>query len=167
MGLSTFSPFHLHTHTHTLCLSAIMHNCDCWNVCESEIPWFSSLLEGAVTSAAWVSHKHLRTHTLHVKWKGNIQEVAALWRQHFMFPSVEHLLEVRLRGLLGLSYSLQRVRGERSREQQYPLVTMTPGPRMFFCWFLVVRPWERIRYMQAEVLGYVGFFMCSQRPNRA
>lgn len=40
-------------------------------------------------------------------------------------------------GLLGLSYSLRRVKGERSREQ-YPLVTSTPGPGMFFCWFLVV-----------------------------
>lgn len=45
-------------------------------------------------------------------------------------------------GLLGLSYSLRRVRGERSREQQYPLVTLTRGPRMFFCWFLVVKAFK-------------------------
>lgn len=73
-------------------------------MCVTGILWFYSQLEGAVTSAALVLRVFMFTDTqtlthmdtLHVKWKGNIQEVAALWRQYFMFPSVEHLLQVRL-----------------------------------------------------------------------
>lgn len=59
------------TRTHTLTRTLQLWIIVTVEICESGIPWFSSLLEGAVTSAALVSsvcmfsHTYTRAHTLH------------------------------------------------------------------------------------------------------
>lgn len=99
------------------------------------VPWFCSALEGAVTSTALVSSVH--AHTFTHPGKGQRSGSGSTLKTAIHVSKRGTLIGGQTEGLLGLSYSLRRARGERSREQEYPLVTMTPGPRMFFCWFLV------------------------------
>lgn len=60
-------------------------------------------------------------------------------------------------GLLGLPYSLRRVRGDSFGEQQYPQVTLTRWPRMLFCWVWLLTPersWGTLS-VRTEVLSNI------------
>lgn len=66
-------------------------------------------------------------------------------------------------GLLGLPYSLRRVRSESFGEQQYPQVTLTRWPRMLFCWvWLLTRQRSRgTLFIQTEVLSNINPNFCT------
>lgn len=80
-----------------------------------------------------------RTHFAH--WmKGQRSGSGSTLKAAFHVSKRGALIGGQTPGLLGLPYSLRRVRGESFGEQQYPQVTLTRWPRMLFCWVWLLTP---------------------------
>lgn len=150
-------------HSHTLCVTPQLWIIVTVEICLSlKSPGSPHCLRGQSPLPHWFQVcvcACVRAHTHFAHWmKGQQSGNGSALKTAIHVSKRGALIGGQTEGLLVFSYSLWRARGERSREQQCPLGTMTPGPRMFFCWFLVVN--SKALKKVSCITGH-GFRLCS------